>query len=47
MQLEQGALLTLTLKPLAFVSEHELWLLLFWLKLHAYAPTCMALIDPP
>jgi hypothetical protein len=47
LQLAQGALLTITLKPLAFVEAHELLLLAEPLLLHAYAPTCRALIDPP
>jgi hypothetical protein len=47
LQFVQGALLMLTIRPLAFVAAHELLLLAKKLKLHAYAPTCNALIDPP
>ncbi len=47
MQLEQGAALTRTLKPLAVVAAHALLLLASELRLHAYPPTCMALSDPP
>jgi hypothetical protein len=39
LQLEQGALLMLTLNPLAVVDPHELMLLAVLLRLHAYAPT--------
>jgi hypothetical protein len=39
--------LILTLTPLASVVAHELLLLLYLLKLHAYAPMYSALIDPP
>ena len=39
LQLEQGALLMLTLNPLAVVDPHELILLAVLLRLHAYAPT--------
>jgi hypothetical protein len=47
LQFAQGALLMLTVKPLAFVAAHELLLSALTLPLHAYAPTCNALIDPP
>ncbi len=46
MQLEQGASLILTSILVAVVASHVL-LLLSGLKLHAYAPTCMVLSDPP
>jgi hypothetical protein len=38
LHLAQGASLMLTLTPLASVVAHELLLLLYSLKLHAYAP---------
>ena len=54
LQLEEGALLTLTLTPLAVVDPHALLLLAVLLllllelpKLQAYAPTYTTLIDPP
>ena len=47
LQLEEGALLTLTLTPLAVVDPHALLLLAVVLKLKAYAPTYTTLIDPP
>jgi hypothetical protein len=46
-QLEQGASLTRTIKPIADVIIHKLLLLASELRLHAYAPTCKALSDPP
>jgi hypothetical protein len=45
--LEEGALLTLTLTPLAVVDPHALLLLASELKLQAYAPTNTTLIDAP
>jgi len=39
LQLEEGALLTLTLTPLAFVDPHALLLLAVLLRLQAYVPT--------
>ncbi len=45
--MEHGASLTRTLKPLAVVAAHVLLLLALELKLHAYAPTCRALSNPP
>jgi hypothetical protein len=39
LQLEQGALLTLTLTPLADVAPHVLLLIELKLTLQAYAPT--------
>ena len=47
LQLEQVALWTLTARLLAFDASHVLLLLAFELKLHAYAPMCRALSDPP
>ncbi len=47
MQLEHGASLTRTLKPLAVVAAQVLLLLAAELRLHAYAPTCRTLSDPP
>ncbi len=49
MQLEQGASLTLTMTPLADVASHVLLLGLMAAKLilHAFAPMCTTLIDPP
>ena len=47
MQLEQVVLWTLTARLLAFDASHVLLLLALKLKLHAYAPTCRALSDPP
>jgi len=38
LQFEEGALLTMTLTPLAFVAPHVLLLLAPLLKLQAYAP---------
>ncbi len=50
-QPEQGASLILTLRVPAFVPSQALVLVTSFcelaLKLHAYAPTCTALIDPP
>jgi hypothetical protein len=47
--LEQGASLILTVTPLADVAPHVLLLglLAAVLKLQAFAPMYMALIDPP
>jgi hypothetical protein len=47
MQLMHGASLIRTLKPLAVISAHLLLLLASELILHAYAPTCMTLSEPP
>jgi hypothetical protein len=49
LQLEQGVSLTLTLTPLADVAAHVLLLGLLRaeLKLQAFAPMYMTLIDPP
>jgi hypothetical protein len=47
LQFVQEALLILTVRPLASVAVHELLLSALALRLHAYAPTCNALIDPP
>ena len=49
MQLVQGASMILTLRSFVFVVSHSLLLLVDdpAPKLHAYAPTCRALIDPP
>ncbi len=47
LQLEQDVLWTLTARLLAFDASHVLLLLAFELKLHAYAPMCRALSDPP
>ena len=47
LQLEQVVLWTLTARLLAFDASHVLLLLAFELKLHAYAPMCMTLSDPP
>ncbi len=47
MQLEQDELLMLTLRPLADVAPQVLPLLEKVLKLQAYAPTYITLIDPP
>jgi hypothetical protein len=46
-QLEHGVSLTITLKPLTVVAAQVLLLLASELRLHAYAPTCRALSDPP
>ena len=47
LQLEHVVLRTLTARLLAFDASHVLLLLAFKLKLHAYAPTCRELSDPP
>ena len=48
LQLEEGALLTLTLTPLAVVVPHALLHVpAALLALQAYAPTYTTLIDPP
>ena len=47
MQLEHGALLMLTSVMAAIVAAHLLLLLALKLELHAYAPMCIALSDPP
>ncbi len=47
LQLEQDILRTLTERPLAFDASHVLLLLALEPELHAYAPTCRALSDPP
>jgi hypothetical protein len=46
-QLYQGTSLTLTIRLLESVAAHELVLLPRLTKLNEYAPTCMALNDPP
>jgi hypothetical protein len=47
MQLEQPALLTLTLTLETVVAALVLLLLALTEELHAYAPTYSTLIDPP
>jgi hypothetical protein len=47
LQLKQCTSRILALKPLAVVALHRLLLLAFELRLHVYAPTKRALIEPP
>jgi hypothetical protein len=47
LQLEQGKLLMLTIRSIAMVAPHALLMLEAKPKLQAYAPTYMALVDPP